>query len=75
MSGIIDFFGDTAGATSLFRPLSMDDNNDYLIELPLVSGTLPAVPTYANLAAANAALPANEFFWNTALKKLQVTTA
>lgn len=42
--------------------------------LPDSTGTLPTVPSYANLTAANAALPANEFYWDTTDKKLRVTT-
>lgn len=43
--------------------------------LPDSTGTLPTVPAYANLTAANAALPADEFYWDTTDKKLRVTTA
>jgi len=43
--------------------------------LPDSTGTLPTVPAYANLTAANAALPADEFYWDTTDKKLRKTTA
>jgi hypothetical protein len=39
------------------------------------SGTIPVVPSYANIDDANESLTAGEFFWDTTLKKLRVTTA
>ena len=48
---------------------------DQFYSLPDATGTVPIVPEYASLAAANAALPADEFYWDTTDKKLRVTTA
>jgi hypothetical protein len=54
---------------------TLDANRTYII--PDATGTtVPIVPAYTDLTAANtAALGAGTFFWNLALKKLQVTTA
>jgi len=49
---------------------------DRTYSLPDSTGTLPTVPAYTSLLAANlAGLGGGTFFWNTTLKKLQVTTA
>ena len=48
-------------------------DRDY--QLPDANGTLPVVPAYADLDAANTALAAGEFFWDTTLKKLRTATA
>ena len=45
------------------------------IVLPDQSGTAPVVPQYADLTAANAALAAGDFWWDTTLKKLRTATA
>ena len=45
------------------------------IILPDQSGTIPAVPQYADLTAANAALASGDFWWDTTLKKLRTATA
>ena len=52
---------------------SITANRSYT--LPDVNGTVPIVPVYADLDAANTALAAGEFFWDTTLKKLRTTTA
>jgi hypothetical protein len=39
------------------------------------NGIIPTVPGYADLAAANAALAAGDFFWDTTLNKLRVATS
>lgn len=42
---------------------------------PAVSGMIPAVPSYADETAANAALSSGDFYWNVALGKLKTATA
>lgn len=43
--------------------------------LPMQDGTIPIVPSYTDLTAANAALSSGEFWWDSTSKKLRVTTA
>ena len=53
---------------------TLDASRTYII--PDATGTtVPIVPAYADITAANAALPADEFYWDTTDKKLRVTTA
>ena len=39
------------------------------------AGVLPVVPEYVDLTAANAALAAGDYWWDTTLKKLRIATA
>ena len=45
------------------------------IYLPDANGTVPVVPAYADLNAANAALNAGDFWWDTTLKQLRTATS
>jgi hypothetical protein len=73
--GWIVWFRQTLTDTFKGRLKTEDITADRTYTLPDSTGTLPTVPAYTDLAAANAAaLGAGTFFWNTALKKLQVTT-
>jgi hypothetical protein len=59
---------------TLFASLaSLSANRSYTV--PDVSGSIPIVPSYSDLTAANAALAAGDFFWDTTLKKLRTATA
>ena len=74
--GWIVWFRQTLTDTFKGRLKTADITADRTYTLPDSTGTLPTVPEYADLTAANAAaLGAGTFFWNLALKKLQVTTA
>ena len=43
--------------------------------LPLQDGTVPVVPSYADITAANTALAAGDYWWDTTLLKLRSATA
>ena len=74
--GWIVWFRQTLTDTFKGRLKTEDITADRTYTLPDSTGTLPTVPTYADLTAANAAaLGAGTFFWDTTLKKLRVTTA
>lgn len=45
------------------------------LEWPGASGIIPAVPAYVDLTAANAALDAGDFWWDSTLQKLRTATA
>lgn len=60
--------------TARIRAQAVITTNQFY-SLPDATGTVPIVPEYASLTAANAALPADEFYWDTTDKKLRVTTA
>ena len=40
-----------------------------------LSGSIPVVPSYPDITAANEDLTSGDFFWDTTLKKLRVATA
>ena len=45
------------------------------IAFPDAAGTVPTVPVFADLTAANAALDSGDFWWDSTLQKLRVATA
>lgn len=75
VNGAFGWFRNSNRTLSIAAAATLDANRAYII--PDATGTtVPIVPEYANFTAANTAgLGAGTFFWNTALKKLQVTTA
>lgn len=75
VNGAFGWFRNSNQTLSIEAATTLDANRTYII--PDATGTtVPIVPAYADLTAANAAaLGAGTFFWNLALKKLQVTTA
>jgi hypothetical protein len=72
VNGAIGWFrGDFTGRVEAQATLTASQT----YTLPDATGTVPIVPAYADETAANAALPADEFYWDTTLKKLRKTTA
>jgi hypothetical protein len=55
--------------------LSHNPTANHDIAFPDASGTVPVVPAYVGIDAANAALGAGDFWWDTTLKKLRTATA
>lgn len=75
VNGAFGWFRNVNRTLTIEAAATLDASRTYII--PDATGTtVPIVPPYADLTAANAAaLGAGTFFWNLALKKLQVTTA
>ena len=75
LNGAFGWFRNVNRTLTIEAAATLDASRTYII--PDATGTtVPIVPPYADLTAANAAaLGAGTFFWNLALKKLQVTTA
>ena len=75
VNGALGWFRNSNRTLTIEAAATLAASRTYII--PDATGTtVPIVPAYADLTAANAAaLGAGTFFWNTALKKLQVTTA
>jgi hypothetical protein len=57
----------------IHAPDTLTANTTYT--LPDASGTVPVVPAYADLTAANIALDAGDCWWDTTSKKLRTATA
>lgn len=65
----------TAGTANniTIRPASLTANRT--ADFGDASGVIPIVPSYVDLTAANVALAAGDYFWDTTLKKLRLATA
>jgi hypothetical protein len=74
LNGAFGWFRNSNRTLTIEAAATLAASRTYII--PDATGTtVPIVPAYTDLTAANAAaLGAGTFFWNTALKKLQVTT-
>jgi len=64
-----------SGNSGQFTDIKGSSTSSQLIYFPDASGTVPVVPVYADITAANAALDADDFWWDTTLKKLRRATA
>lgn len=75
VNGALGWFRNSSRTLTIEAAATLDANRAYII--PDATGTtVPIVPAYADITAANAAaLGAGTFFWDTTLKKLRVTTA
>jgi len=75
VNGAIGWFRNSNQTLSIEAAATLGANRAYVV--PDATGTIvPIVPAYADETAANAAaLGAGTFYWDTTLKKLQVTTA
>lgn len=74
VNGAIGWFRNDSRTLRIQAADSIAASRTYVV--PDATGTIvPIVPAYANLTAANAALPADEFYWDTTDKKLRKTTA
>ena len=73
VKGALGWFRNSDRTLTIEAAATLDASRTYII--PDATGTtVPIVPAYADITAANAALPANEFYWDTTDKKLRVTT-
>ena len=64
------------GPSFFYSDISVDDPAaNRVVGIGDASGKIPIVPSYVDLTAANAALAAGDYWWDTTLKKLRIATA